>query len=304
MRRTSFGFHIFAALMAGALVSHISYAGNISGLTEFKDKSAANAAEVNGNFIAIQNAVNENNAKLDSHITTDVPYTNTNAEKAILDRLLNLSGNKAFADQLTKIISDIAKSTITANAPTLKVPVATIVASTLDEVQFAKEMGEDNKVKPLRLWVLADGVDITGSDYAAITGRTKVPDLRGMFLRGLNVGRSDGLQDPDNARVLGSYQSDLFASHNHNNGAFNILGITNQIATTNGTAIDNIGLGELNLSGQGTGASFPQVVLKPAHAMLPFTTTFALITRSNNWVPPYGSRSLDYPHSRVTQVFT
>ncbi len=46
--------------------------------------------------------------------------------------------------------------------------------------------------------------------------------MRGMFLRGLNVGRSDGLQDPD-TRAAGSYQADENKSHNHTNGSYQYL---------------------------------------------------------------------------------
>ena len=40
-------------------------------------------------------------------------------------------------------------------------------------------------------WCLADGRDVTGSAYAALTGQNNVPDLRGAFLRmaGQNAGR-------------------------------------------------------------------------------------------------------------------
>jgi len=64
MHRTSYHFHFLVALLASALLSHTTYAGNVSGLTEFKDKTAANAADVNGNFTTIQNAVNDNDARI------------------------------------------------------------------------------------------------------------------------------------------------------------------------------------------------------------------------------------------------
>lgn len=47
-----------------------------------------------------------------------------------------------------------------------------------------------------------------------------------MFLRGLNVGRSDGLQDPDAARDVGNVQLDELKSHTHEI-PFNYHGLKN-----------------------------------------------------------------------------
>ena len=59
------------------------------------------------------------------------------------------------------------------------------------------------------------------SGWLAADGGGGRPDLRGMFLRGLNNfgtgSRSDGRQDPDGgSRSLRSYQSDQMQSHKHN----------------------------------------------------------------------------------------
>ncbi|MBN1129913.1 MAG: hypothetical protein JXA71_13050 [Chitinispirillaceae bacterium] len=77
------------------------------------------------------------------------------------------------------------------------------------------------------IWVLADGRTAT-TEYFQATGENKVPDLRGMFLRGLNAGRSDGREDPQGAgRTAGNYQEDIFKSHTHS--------LTNNMITgTNG----------------------------------------------------------------------
>ena len=58
------------------------------------------------------------------------------------------------------------------------------------------------------------------SGWLAADGGGGRPDLRGMFLRGLNNfgtgSRSDGRQDPDGgSRSLRSYQSDQMQSHKH-----------------------------------------------------------------------------------------
>lgn len=64
MRSTSCHFHILTALVLGALVSHVGHAGEVPVLTEFKDSTAAKAAEVNNNFTKIRDAVNVNNGRL------------------------------------------------------------------------------------------------------------------------------------------------------------------------------------------------------------------------------------------------
>lgn len=72
-------------------------------------------------------------------------------------------------------------------------------------------------------WLIANGDAVSRTTYAALfaaIGTTygsgdssttfNLPDLRGVFARGLDLGR--GL---DAGRVLGSYQADEFASHTH-----------------------------------------------------------------------------------------
>lgn len=87
-------------------------------------------------------------------------------------------------------------------------PVGTVVSSLLTEAVFLSESGFSQ-------WVIADGRDVSGSDYSALTGELNVPDMRGMFIRGTNNARTDGLEDPDGERALGSFQSDRFGAHTH-----------------------------------------------------------------------------------------
>ncbi len=64
------------------------------------------------------------------------------------------------------------------------------------------------------IWVLADGRAST-MEYFQATGEDKVPDMRGMFLRGINAGLAGALADPDGERVAGNIQADTFAVHTH-----------------------------------------------------------------------------------------
>jgi hypothetical protein len=98
------------------------------------------------------------------------------------------------------------------------IPVGTIVETMLTEAQFQAEVGNTN-------WILADGRNVAGSRYTTVTGNSNIPDLRGVFLRSKNNGRSDGNQNPDGDLALGTFQADMYASHNHPDpGHFHNLG--------------------------------------------------------------------------------
>ena len=115
------------------------------------------------------------------------------------------------AARVEKLQKDIA-SLKQEGAALKPVPVGTIVASMLSPRQMNEEAGN--------LWVPADGRNSLPTwSYTQLTGETKVPDLRGMFLRGVNDSdegiRNDGKQDPDVQRRPGTYQGDGIAAHGH-----------------------------------------------------------------------------------------
>jgi hypothetical protein len=106
--------------------------------------------------------------------------------------------------------------------------IGSVQASLLTEAEFQSIFGTG--------WVLARGQSVSGSKYASITGVTTVPDMRGMFLRGKNNGRSDGNQDSGGERNLrnGNIQQDQMQGHIHGTNIYD----------------DNVG---------GTGRSFGQM---------------------------------------------
>ena len=88
-----------------------------------------------------------------------------------------------------------------------RLPPGTVVASVLKPQVFLRN-GRNKK------WRLSDASVIPPDSLyamlvkeAGIEGGDRLPDLRGMFLRGLNVGREDGRGDPDGVdRKAGEFQ--------------------------------------------------------------------------------------------------
>jgi hypothetical protein len=101
--------------------------------------------------------------------------------------------------------------------------IGTVLPSMLEWSRFAETVGDpmpfDQKVNK---WAPCDSREITGSSLEKLTGLAFAPDLRGVFLRGLNSFSPedepskvpDNQADPTN-RVVGTFQSDDFKSHSH-----------------------------------------------------------------------------------------
>nr|VFJ90920.1 MAG: Phage Tail Collar Domain [Candidatus Kentron sp. LFY] len=92
----------------------------------------------------------------------------------------------------------------------IKIPVGTIVAYWKDDAPEG--------------WLLCDGSSIPAvfKELRKIVGKNKngpytTPDLRGLFLRGANMGRKDGKGETEKYidRRFGDYQSDGVGKHNH-----------------------------------------------------------------------------------------
>jgi len=96
------------------------------------------------------------------------------------------------------------------------------VASILNFEAFSRET-RNNKANPdgdfwtakYSKWCPADGRQVASSRYELITSSNTIPDLRGLFLRGINSGRTDGWRDPDGERQPGIPQMDTFKQHTH-----------------------------------------------------------------------------------------
>ncbi len=107
-------------------------------------------------------------------------------------------------------------------------PIGTIITSYLSFEQF-NVATKNNEKSPGGIftskkskWAPCDGRPVPESKFQKLTSQTSIPDLRGLFVRGLNKFDpnqpvpivSSSKADPEN-RVVGGYQSDEFKSHTH-----------------------------------------------------------------------------------------
>lgn len=109
----------------------------------------------------------------------------------------------------TRFRSPVSENLIQTMAATINyivdslLPVGTITESMLTESQFQTQVGTTN-------WVLADGRSVTGSSYESVTGFSTIPDLRGVFRRGKNNGRSTATGNSNGDVAVGTFHTDQF----------------------------------------------------------------------------------------------
>ncbi len=97
-----------------------------------------------------------------------------------------------------------------------RVPLGTVIASILSEDDIARASGDPRRFDPTKSkWVLADGREVIGSHYSKLSGKTAIPDLRGLFLRGKNFDRPTSKGNAEGNFDLEKYQPDSLVSHNH-----------------------------------------------------------------------------------------
>jgi hypothetical protein len=99
-------------------------------------------------------------------------------------------GLKSCFSELIQRIGELQKAVEDLRAaPRKDLPVGTIAASYLAPAQFAESLGErEGSSLEKRSWILADGREVTGTRFAIVTNGKSIPDLRGMFVRGIAAG--------------------------------------------------------------------------------------------------------------------
>lgn len=128
-----------------------------------------------------------------------------------------------FTPNQVNEIKKIALDQINATIPN-HLPVGTVISSLLNYDKF-REIVKDPAVfqKDKSKWSPADGRNVDTSKYASYMPIDKVPDMRGLFIRGLNkfdiaettvVSNEQKDVDGEN-RAAGSFQNDEFKSHQH-----------------------------------------------------------------------------------------
>jgi len=136
------------------------------------------------------------------------------AMSAVVIAVITTYGTIAVSAPKTKALKEELDLKKIAN-----LPIGTIVSSMLKPTEFAKAVGDLDR--ETIEWVLADEQkDITNSLYGQLSGRTNTPDLRGMFLRGMNVEGVGG--DPEKKRTVGDYQPDALQKHGHKTDALKL----------------------------------------------------------------------------------
>ena len=105
-----------------------------------------------------------------------------------------------------------AEKIVSSNLP---LPVGTIVASFLKPKDFYKQMdGRETFDKNKSTWCFANGEEnITNTPYYDLSGSTKIENLQGYFLRGLD--KSGKIDPHGKQRSLGSKQKDALEQHIH-----------------------------------------------------------------------------------------
>ncbi|MEO5646532.1 MAG: hypothetical protein ABIQ91_03590 [Candidatus Paceibacterota bacterium] len=109
-------------------------------------------------------------------------------------------------------------------------PIGTVIASVVDFETFSaktKNFGTLRIFSPIKSkWAPCDGRNVVGSKYQIYwSGNlgSKLPDLRGLFLRGLNKfamdektsGVTESSQNPDEPSTKFSVQKDMVGAHTH-----------------------------------------------------------------------------------------
>ncbi len=97
-------------------------------------------------------------------------------------------------------------------------------------------------------WVLMDGSSMENSGLAAITKEKTMPDARGVFIRGMNLGQTVENGDVDGNRAVGKFQLDSFQGHKHYNqqmiqtGSRDIPNTTDQRRRVEAGAVETAGV--------------------------------------------------------------
>lgn len=204
--------------------SHIVQVGNLTTLTVFFNKIDSKDPNAKVEHIILDNAIL---VSKNFNIGDDLNIENEITVKVIDNTKPLLISIDTDHGPVTEIVEVKKQKSTDGN------PIGTIINSFLNWEQF-QEATENNKQtesgkweSEFSFWSPCDGREVPNSELQKIASITKVPDSRGVFLRGLNVfdavGEFGGMIkkaetdfiDTYGTRIVGSYQKDEFRAHDH-----------------------------------------------------------------------------------------
>jgi hypothetical protein len=134
------------------------------------------------------------------------------------DLTITINFKEAGVDGFSKTISSTTKKSLE-----IKVPIGTVISSLLPYKAFMEVNGfKETTNLSLLTWVPCDGRTVSSSLYAKNGGGENAPDLRGVFLRGINdymvpgAGPSMAERLNSEKKVAGEFQADGVKKHTHN----------------------------------------------------------------------------------------
>jgi hypothetical protein len=162
---------------------------------------------------------------------------------------------QAMNDSVGRLRTDLA------TVQTAPVPIGTVVSSLIPIAQFQALHGT---FSASGMWMFADGRDVTGSEYAKITGSKTVPDLRGAYLRmagtnaartGWNGGNANTYVEDSTKRPTTAFTG-TFNDPRTNNGS--ARGITGSSAWSSAEAYLYPGTSTVSITGGGDAETRPK----------------------------------------------
>lgn len=119
-----------------------------------------------------------------------------------------LQANKKLTDKVNQLETQVS----TAQSNPQKISATQIVpnsSGTLGDVKYSILAPTEFQKLNGNEWKLMDGQSIVGTKLSQMTGKSALPDARGMFIRGMNANREFPFGDLDGNRPVGSEQNDM-----------------------------------------------------------------------------------------------
>jgi hypothetical protein len=234
----------------GFSITSVSTDNSVSFIINYLPLDLTDALPTVQSFSIVSGTTQLDNSNIVNNLLKGQQLNKQTAVTAIRDPkkelIISLQTNKG------SIVRKISAESLESNSES---PVGSIICSFLDFDQFNlltrnNELGAGNLWTSAKSkWSPADGRPVPKSRYETISSQSNVPDLRGLFLRGLNqfdyreqtVVKPERM-NPDQLKV-GDFQGDAFIEHTHD--IANALGPFGSL-----TAGSNIGQGDTRTSGE------------------------------------------------------